>query len=136
MESINRERLQQHQQKQQQERLLQNGGQHKQHVGCQQDQCLYDEAAVAAAAIQQEMLQQSQNNNDASIQNQNSLQALESSSSATHVLHELPYNDLLTDEELRKTAGQILNGIHREVEVQSVNQTIIGTYQDVLLDNG
>lgn len=136
MESINRERLQQHQQKQQQERLLQNGGHHKQHVGCQQDQCLYDEAAVAAAAIQQEMLQQSQNNNDASIQNQNSLQTIETSSASHHVLHELPYNDLLTDEELRKTAGQILNGIHREVEVQSVNQTIIGTYQDVLLDNG
>ncbi|XP_037822246.1 putative uncharacterized protein DDB_G0285119 [Lucilia sericata] len=138
MESMNRERLQQHHQKQQQERLLQNGGgggQHK-HVGCQQDQCLYDEAAVAAAAIQQEMLQQTpthNNNNDASIQNQNSLHDMDSAGG--HVMHELPYNDLLTDEELRKTAGQILNGIHREVEVQSVNQTIIGTYQDVLLDN-
>ncbi|XP_065365411.1 putative uncharacterized protein DDB_G0282133 [Calliphora vicina] len=138
MESINRERLQQHHQKQQQERLLQNGGggggQHK-HVGCQQDQCLYDEAAVAAAAIQQEMLQQSQtNNNDGSIQNQNSAHEMDASGGG-HVMTELPYNDLLTDEELRKTAGQILNGIHREVEVQSVNQTIIGTYQDVLLDN-
>ncbi|KAM7349243.1 forkhead domain 3F [Cochliomyia hominivorax] len=143
MESMNRERLQQHQQKQQQERLLQNGGggggsgsggQQKQHIGCQQEQCLYDEAAVAAAAIQQEMLQPAQNNNDGSIQNQNSISGMESTSNS-NVLHELPFNDLLTDEELRKTAGQILNGIHREVEVQSVNQTIIGTYQDVLLDN-
>jgi len=47
----------------------------------------------------------------------------------------LPFNDLLSDDELRKTAGQILNGIHREVEVQSVN-SIISTYHDVLLDNG
>lgn len=146
MESVNRERLQQHQQQLQQQQLQQQhaSGQHK-HIGCQPDQCLYDEAAVAAAAIQQEMLQQSQNNNDATHQNQNSMlhsqrhqHNTNSMDSTSHVLHELPYNDLLTDEELRKTAGQILNGIHREVEVQSVNHhhQIIGTYQDVLLDNG
>lgn len=137
MESINRERLQQHHLKQQQERLIQNENAetHKHHSDCQQHPCLYDEAAVAAAVLQQEMLHQNQNNNDAAAQNQNSsIQNLDSTTGSG--LSDLPYNDLMTDEELRKTAGQILNGIHRDVEVQSVNQTIIGTYQDVLLENG
>lgn len=127
---MNRERLQQHQQKQQQEKLR------NQNNACQSETCNYDEAAIAAAALQQEMLQQNHNNNDASIQNQNSLHAMDSTNDQNLHENSLTYNDLLTDEELRKTAGQILNGIHRQVEVQAVNQTIIGTYQDVLLDNG
>ncbi|XP_034478035.1 hormone receptor 4 [Drosophila innubila] len=171
MESINRERIQQHQQQmqqqQQQQQLQQqhcNSPQQQQQQTCQQQQqqhqnassCIYDEAAAAAAALTQEMLQQAA--------------ATEASPAATHHNHQhqqhnhnhhhqqqhhnqqqqqqqqhqqqqqqqqqrlLPFNDLLSDEELRKTAGQILNGIHREVEVQSVN-SIISTYQDVLLDN-
>lgn len=126
---MNRERLQQHQQKQQEEKLRKQNA-------CQQETCNYDEAAIAAAALQQEMLQQNHNNNDGSMQNQNSLHTMETTNEQNLHENSLTYNDLLTDEELRKTAGQILNGIHREVEVQAVNQTIIGTYQDVLLDNG
>lgn len=149
MESMNRERLAQHQQQIQQQTTSSNARQqqhqsHSRHNGCPQDQqCHYDEAAVAAAAIQQEMMQQ---------QGQSSCNAKESAllqrTTTIHTnnesihhhqqtLHALPYNELLSEEELRKTAGQILNGIHREVEVQSVNhQSIISTYQDVLMDNG
>lgn len=157
---------QHHQQMQQQSAVTasNNASVHQQqqkHHGCQQDQCLYDEAAVAAAAIQQEMLQQQQQSHSVNskeilnphthtIHHSNSTAAITAATrlNSPHrqrqqqpqqqhqVLHELPYNDLLTDEELRKTAGQILNGIHREVEVQSVNQSVISTYQDVLLENG
>lgn len=139
MESMNRERLQQHQQQMQQRQSCTSP-----HPDCQQQQrkqqqqqqqaCIYDEAEVAAATIAREMLSNSsdegcaQNCNNS---NDNNTHRLESN----HLVHELPFNDLMSDEELRKTAGQILNGIHREVEVQSVN-SIISTYHDVLLDNG
>ncbi|XP_054729746.1 defective pharyngeal development protein 4 [Anastrepha obliqua] len=145
MESMNRERLQQHQQQMQQRqsctsphpdcqqhhRQQQQQRQQQQHQ--QQQQCVYDEAATAADTIKREMLNSS--GDEGCIQNcnnttNNNNQRLES----TQLVHELPFNDLMSDEELRKTAGQILNGIHREVEVQSVN-SIISTYQDVLLDN-
>ncbi|XP_068154830.1 uncharacterized protein [Drosophila tropicalis] len=136
MESINRERMQQQQQQQQQQQL-----QHQQQQQiCNSPQnttqstssnCIYDEGNVAAAALTQEMLQQHGETSPTA-----------TAAAATHHQQQqqqqhqrlLPFNDLLSDEELRKTAGQILNGIHREVEVQSVN-SIISTYQDVLLDN-
>ncbi|XP_016942113.2 uncharacterized protein fd3F isoform X1 [Drosophila suzukii] len=144
MESINRERIQQHQQQQQlqqQHQQQQQQHQQQQHSPQQQQQhatqassCLYDEAAVAAATLTQEMMQSSSGSGGGG------------GSEASHQHHQnhhnhnhhhqrlLPFNDLLSDDELRKTAGQILNGIHREVEVQSVN-SIISTYHDVLLDN-
>ncbi|XP_030381093.1 uncharacterized protein LOC115628958 [Scaptodrosophila lebanonensis] len=173
MESINRERIQQHQQHIQQQQQLQqqqqqccsspqqtcqhqqraHQHQHLHHQPSPQshqrpDQCLYDEAAVAAAAITQEMLQHGSNaSNDPmtphSCHNQTHAETTVATTPATHPHPQshthhhqrlLPFNDLLSDEELRKTAGQILNGIHREVEVQSVN-SIISTYHDVLLDN-
>ncbi|XP_028895063.2 probable serine/threonine-protein kinase tsuA [Zeugodacus cucurbitae] len=137
MESMNRERLQQHQQQMQQRQSCTSP-----HPDCQQQQrqqqqqqqhtCVYDEAATAAATIARELLSSSgdegcaRNCNNTSDNNNHRLD--------THLVHELPFNDLMSDEELRKTAGQILNGIHREVEVQSVN-SIISTYHDVLLDN-
>ncbi|XP_039960824.1 transcription factor mef2A isoform X1 [Bactrocera tryoni] len=138
MESMNRERLQQHQQQMQQRQSCTSPHpdcqQHQQGKQQQQQQaCVYDEAATAAATIAREMLSNScdegcaRNSNNSSDSNN---QRLESN----HLVHELPFNDLMSDEELRKTAGQILNGIHREVEVQSVN-SIISTYHDVLLDN-
>ncbi|XP_067636873.1 defective pharyngeal development protein 4 [Eurosta solidaginis] len=145
MESMNRERLQRqtcssphpdcqqhHQQQQQQQRLRREQQQN-------QPECVYDEAAIAAAAITREMLNSSgsgtedgggQNCNN--LTDNNSQQHLENTT--THLVHEFPFNDLMSDEELRKTAGQILNGIHREVEVQSVN-SIISSYNDVMLDN-
>ncbi|XP_018800568.1 PREDICTED: forkhead box protein A2-A-like [Bactrocera latifrons] len=139
MESMNRERLQQHQQQMQQRQSCTSPHpdcqQHQQRKQQQQQQqaCVYDEAATAAATIAREMLSNSgdegcgRNSNNSSDSNN---QRLENN----HLVHELPFNDLMSDEELRKTAGQILNGIHREVEVQSVN-SIISTYHDVLLDN-
>lgn len=137
MESMNRERLQQHQQQ-----MLQRQSCTSPHPDCQQQQreqqqqqtCVYDEAAAAAATIAREMLSNSGDEGCAGNCNNstdNNNHRLESN----HLVHELPFNDLMSDEELRKTAGQILNGIHREVEVQSVN-SIISTYHDVLLDNG
>ncbi|XP_013098830.1 uncharacterized protein LOC106081438 isoform X2 [Stomoxys calcitrans] len=150
MESMNRERMAQHHQLMQQQSNA-NAKQkhlphhHNKHLTCQQDSCQYDEAAIAAAAIQQEMMQQQghSNNdiNDIATHNRHRNTSHIGNESAQHhqqqsLKHELPYNELLTEEELRKTAGQILNGIHREVEVQSVShQSIIGTYHDVLLDN-
>ncbi|XP_053949046.1 transcription factor mef2A-like [Anastrepha ludens] len=145
MESMNRERLQQHQQQMQQRQSCtsphpdcqqhhrQQQQRQQQQQQQQQQQCVYDEAATAADTIKREMLNSS--GDEGCIQNcnnttNNNNQRLES----TQLVHELPFNDLMSDEELRKTAGQILNGIHREVEVQSVN-SIISTYQDVLLDN-
>ncbi|XP_073829484.1 forkhead domain 3F isoform X2 [Musca autumnalis] len=154
MESMNRERLAQQQKQQQSSNNIrpQSHSNNSQHNGSSsQDPSLYDEAAVAAAAIQQEMLQQGHHPTTAkdishhphhrtslhpnidNVQQQQQQHHHHHSQS----LHDLPYNELLCEEELRKTAGQILNGIHREVEVQSVNhhQPIISTYQDVLLDN-
>ncbi|EDV95381.1 GH17913, partial [Drosophila grimshawi] len=92
----------------------------------------WEHAAAAAAALTQEMLQHAAPSEASPGGSQTH------SHSHPHLNHHqqrlLPFSDLLSDEELRKTAGQILNGIHREVEVQSVN-SIISTYQDVLLDN-
>uniref|UniRef100_A0A1I8N2V7 Uncharacterized protein n=1 Tax=Musca domestica TaxID=7370 RepID=A0A1I8N2V7_MUSDO len=159
--------VQQHQQQQQQKKQQSssNSTRHQSHShdGSSQDACLYDEAAVAAAAIQQEMLQQGHTTTtakDVSLPHHQHYHAQHQQNSHhrttlhqanvhqqqhhhhhpphhSQSLHDLPYNELLSEEELRKTAGQILNGIHREVEVQSVNhhQPIISTYQDVLLDN-
>ncbi|XP_036342607.1 forkhead box protein C1-like, partial [Rhagoletis pomonella] len=143
MESMNRERLQQHQQQMQQQQSctsphpdcqqMQQQQQQQQQQGPQQ-QCVYDEAATAAATITREMLNSSSSEETCgqrcNTTTDNNNHRLES----TSLVHELPFNDLMSDEELRKTAGQILNGIHREVEVQSVN-SIISTYHDVLLDN-
>ncbi|XP_075156119.1 forkhead domain 3F isoform X2 [Haematobia irritans] len=152
MESMNRERLAQHHQQMQQQsnancrqqQQPRNTQHHNNVNNCSQDPCQYDEAAMAAAAIKQEMLQQQQTHsgtNDSAAHHCRNITHIGGSESTSHQhhqqsLHDLPYNELLSEEELRKTAGQILNGIHREVEVQSVNhQSIISTYQDVLLDN-
>uniref|UniRef100_Q9W4Q0 RT01015p n=2 Tax=melanogaster subgroup TaxID=32351 RepID=Q9W4Q0_DROME len=152
MESINRERIQQHQQQQQlqqhQQQHQQHSPQQKQHSAAQQQHmpqassCMYDEAAVAVATLTQEMMQTNSGggSTETSQQQQQQQQHHHHHSHQNHQNHNqhhqrlLPFNDLLSDDELRKTAGQILNGIHREVEVQSVN-SIISTYHDVLLDN-
>ncbi|EDV45748.2 hormone receptor 4 isoform X2 [Drosophila erecta] len=154
MESINRERiqlhqqqqqLQQHQQQHQQQHSPQQQQQQQQHPAAQQQHvaqassCMYDEAAVAAATLTQEMMQTS-SGSSTEVNQQQQQQQHHHHSHQNHHNHNhhhqrlLPFNDLLSDDELRKTAGQILNGIHREVEVQSVN-SIISTYHDVLLDN-
>ncbi|XP_017086398.1 putative uncharacterized protein DDB_G0288537 [Drosophila eugracilis] len=148
MESINRERIQQHQQQQQlqQQQQHQQQQQQQQHSPQQQHQtthqhttqassCLYDEAAVAAATLTQEMMQTSGSAGSEANQQQHHHHSHQNHHNHNHHHQRLlPFNDLLSDDELRKTAGQILNGIHREVEVQSVN-SIISTYHDVLLDN-
>ncbi|KAH8245510.1 hypothetical protein KR032_011204 [Drosophila birchii] len=148
MESINRERIQQHQQQMQQQQQQQQQQQHHTQQQQQQQQqhqtqqhstsasnCLYDEAAVAAATLTQEMLHQTPGSGGS---DNSQHQGHHSNHHHHHQQQQqqrlLPFNDLLSDDELRKTAGQILNGIHREVEVQSVN-SIISTYHDVLLDN-
>ncbi|XP_061397902.1 forkhead box protein A2-A, partial [Musca vetustissima] len=160
MESMNRERLAQQQLQQQQQSSGNSSTRHQsqcknpKHNSSQQDPSLYDEAAVAAAAIQQEMLQQqghttsgkdiahhqhAHHHQQRTILHASTGQPQQHHHHPSHsqALHDLPYNELLSEEELRKTAGQILNGIHREVEVQSVNhhQSLISTYQDVLLEN-
>ncbi|XP_043660275.1 serine/threonine-protein kinase pakB-like [Drosophila teissieri] len=148
MESINRERIQQHQQQQQlqqhQQQHQQHSPQQQQHPAAQQQHvaqassCMYDEAAVAAATLTQEMMQTSSGGStEGNQQQQHHHHSHQNHHNHNHNHHHqrlLPFNDLLSDDELRKTAGQILNGIHREVEVQSVN-SIISTYHDVLLDN-
>ncbi|XP_055913263.1 uncharacterized protein LOC129946909 [Eupeodes corollae] len=108
-----------------------------------QSQPMYDEAAIAAATITQEMLSSiSPDHTISSAAEQSSTSCSPSSSTCDRLgttssvvssVHELPFNDLITDEDLRKTAGQILNGIHRDVEVQAVN-SIISTYHDSYLD--
>ncbi|XP_016980088.1 alpha-protein kinase 1 [Drosophila rhopaloa] len=152
MESINRERIQQHQQQQQlqqQQQHQQQQQQQQQHSpqqhatlqatqqqhATQASSCLYDEAAVAAATLTQEMMSSGAGGggSEASQQHHHNHQSHQNHHNHHHQ-RLLPFNDLLSDDELRKTAGQILNGIHREVEVQSVN-SIISTYHDVLLDN-
>lgn len=40
-------------------------------------------------------------------------------------------NDFMQQEDLKKAAGEILNGVHRNVEVQSVN-----TYHESLIESG
>ncbi|XP_016038007.2 putative uncharacterized protein DDB_G0288537 [Drosophila simulans] len=146
MESINRERIQQHQQQQQlqqhQQQHQQHSPQQQQHPAAQQQHmpqassCMYDEAAVAVATLTQEMMQTNSGggSTEASQQQHHHHSHQNHQNHNQHHQRLLPFNDLLSDDELRKTAGQILNGIHREVEVQSVN-SIISTYHDVLLDN-
>ncbi|KAH8240268.1 hypothetical protein KR026_006304 [Drosophila bipectinata] len=152
-QQLQQQQQQQHQQQQQQQQHQQQQQQNcqspQQQHATQSNSCLYDEAAVAAATLTQEMLQhQTPNNAPGESQPPNhshghvhhnhnhSHNHSQSHSHHNHQSHQrlLPFNDLLSDDELRKTAGQILNGIHREVEVQSVN-SIISTYHDVLLDN-
>ncbi|XP_055842277.1 uncharacterized protein LOC129909246 [Episyrphus balteatus] len=105
-----------------------------------QSQQMFDEAAIAAATITQEMHTSISPDHTISSVDQSSTSCSPSSTcdrlGTTPVVstaHELPFNDLITDEDLRKTAGQILNGIHRDVEVQAVN-SIISTYHDSYLD--
>lgn len=98
-----------------------------------QNQQIYDEAAVAAATITQEMQTSMSPDQTSTSCSPSTCDRL--ATTTVSAAHELPFNDLISDEDLRKTAGQILNGIHREVEVQAVN-SIISTYHDSLLDSG
>ncbi|XP_037932762.1 uncharacterized protein LOC119667532 [Teleopsis dalmanni] len=130
MESMNRERIEQHQ-----KQLLEQQKQKQQctstNDNCLHEQpCTYDEAATAAATITQEMLHHAESieNCATSVENKNL------NNNHMQIVRELPFNDLMCEDELRKSAGQILNGIHREVEVQPVN-ALISTYHDALLDN-
>lgn len=147
-ERLQQQRLQHNEQQHQEQRTQQQQQQQQRHSkhfnGSGEHQMYpegYDEAAVAAAIIQDEMLHHpngESRNSDAITTSTYQLSSQSNEADMDSDAHNVnAYNDLMNDEELRKTAGQILNGIHRDVEVQSVNHaSIISTYQDVLLDNG
>lgn len=83
----------------------------------------YDEAAAAVAAITKEY-----SGKEDSISQKRS-----PSSKDCNISTSLSFPEFVSDDDIKKSAGDILNGIRRDVEVQAIN-SLINTYGDAFLE--
>lgn len=83
----------------------------------------YDEAAAAVAAITKEY-----SGKEDSTSQKRSLSLKDPDISTT-----LSFTGFVSDDDIKKSAGDILNGIRRDVEVQAIN-SLISTYGDAFLE--
>ncbi|KAL5275680.1 hypothetical protein ACFFRR_001492 [Megaselia abdita] len=79
----------------------------------------YDEAAAAVAAITKEYSGKDDRQSP--------------TSKETDIPTTLSFTGFVSDDEIKKNAGDILNGIRRDVEVQAIN-SLINTYGDAFLE--
>lgn len=80
----------------------------------------YDEAAAAVASITKECLGKQDSN-------------CHNRSSDSNIASSLSFKEFVSDDDIKKSAGEILNGIRRDVEVQAIN-SLINTYGDAFLE--
>lgn len=83
----------------------------------------YDEAAAAVAAITKEY-----SGKEDSTSHKRSPSLRDSDIPTT-----LSFTGFVSDDDIKKSAGDILNGIRRDVEVQAIN-SLISTYGDAFLE--